>query len=163
MKEQFKLAPLRGDRILQAYPLIREAAGEVSVEEWRAYVKTILGAKNRDVEARDIVGICSSNDYLRGLFTYRVVPDVRHGRTLDVEYFVVESVFSPREIAASLMTGVEDVARKEICNAVHAHLPSGPNWLVKMLHDRGYSAGTWQLCKRLTGAAAAKERCIPKR
>ena len=151
MKEQFTLAPLRGDRILQAYPLIRESAGEISLEDWRAYVKSMLAAKAKGGEARDIVGICSSNGYLRALFTYRVVPDLRHGQTLDVEYFVVESVFSPREIAATLMAGVEQVADNENCNAVHAHLPSAANWLVKMLHDRGYSAGTWQLCKPFDG------------
>ena len=151
MKERFTLAPLRGDRILQAFPLIRELASEISLEDWRAYVKSILAAKAKGSEARDIIGICSSNGYLRGLFTYRVVPDLRHGQTLDVEYFVVESVFSPREIAAALMAGVEEVASTETCNAIHAHLPSVANWLVKMLHDRGYSAGTWQLCKPIDG------------
>ena len=159
MTKQFKLAPLRGDRILQAYPLVREVAGEFSVAEWRAFVKTMLKARAGGADRRDIVGIRSSNDYLRGLFTYRVVPDLRHGRTLDVEFFMVESVFSPREIAASLMAGVEDVARAEDCNAIHVNLPPHASWLVNMLHERGYSAGTWQLCKRFDdGSGVARIR-----
>lgn len=150
MQETFSVSPLRGDRILQAYPLIRAAAGKTSVEEWRAYIKAMLAAKSKGGVAQDVVGICSSNNYLRGLFTYRVVPDIHHQRTLNVEYFVVESVFSPRGIATALMDNVEAAARAERCSAIHANLPSTGNWLVKMLHDRGYGSGTWQLCKPLT-------------
>jgi len=150
MQETFSVSPLCGDPILQAYALIREAAGAISIEEWRAYIKLMLAAKSTGGDAHDVVGICSSNNYLRGLFTYHVVPDVRHQRTLVVEYFVVESVFSPREIATALMDGVDAVARAEGCNAIHANLPSAANWLVKMLHERGYGSGTWQLCKHLT-------------
>lgn len=151
MKDRFTLAPIRGDRILQAYPLIRESASEISLEDWRAYVKSVLTTRAKGGEACDVIGICSPNGYLRGLFTYRVAPDLRHGQTLDVEYFVVESVFSPREIAATLIAGVEQVAAKENCNAVHANLPLAANWLVKMLHDRGYSAGARQLCRPIHG------------
>ena len=158
MEQRFNLAPLRGDRILQAYPLIRELASEISLEDWRAYVKAMLAAKAKGGEARDVIGICSPNGYLRGLFTYRVAPDLRHGQTLEVEYFVVESVFSPREIAATLIAGVEQVARREDCKAIHADLPSAANWLVKMLHDRGYVAGTWQLCKPIDGNRGPSRR-----
>ena len=160
MNERFTLAPIRGDRILQAYPLIRELATEISLVDWRAYVKSNLAAKVKGGEACDIIGICSSNGYLRGQFTYRVVPDLRYGQTLDVEYFIVESVFSPREIAAALMAGVEEIASTENCNAIHAHLPSAANWLVKMLHDRGYSAGAWQLCKPVDGDHGPSRRSV---
>lgn len=115
----------------------------------------MLAAMRKSGGAHDVVGICSSNNYLRGLFTYRVVPDIRHQRILDVEYFVVESVFSPREIATALMDGVDDVARAEGCNAIHVSLRSAANWLVKMLHDRGYCSGTWQVCKHLTDDSTA--------
>ena len=62
------------------------------------------------------------------------MPDLHHGRSLDVECCVVESVFSPREIVAALMAGVE--ARKHNCNEIHAQLPSGLDWLYEMPVDR---------------------------
>lgn len=144
----FRLSPLRGDRILQAYPLVRAAGGELSVEEWRAYVKAMIGSRTRDGKSCDIVGICSSNGYLRGMFTYQAKPDLHHGRTLDVEYFVLESVYSPRDIGAALMAGVEDEARKHGCNAIHAKTPSGRNWLSEMLEARDYINNTRLWCKR---------------
>ena len=145
---QSRLSPLRGDRILQAYPLICATGVDISLDDWRAFVKSMLGAKGRQEYGCDIIGMCSSNGYLRGLFTYRARPDLHHGRTLDVEYFVVESIFSPREIAATLMAGVEDEAVKHNCNAIHAQLPSGPDWLYEMLVDRDYCNETRLWCKR---------------
>ena len=144
----FRLSPLRGDRILQAYPLVCAAGVDISIEDWRAFVKAMLGARNRETDCCDIIGMCSSNGYLRGLFTYRVKPDLHHGRTLDVEYFVLESVYSPREIIAALMAGVEDEARKHGCNAIHAKTPSGKNWLSEMLEARDYISNSRVWCKR---------------
>lgn len=144
----YRLSPLRGDRILQAYPLVCAAGVDISIEDWRAFVKAMLGARNRETDCCDIIGMCSLNGYLRGLFTYRVKPDLHHGRILEVEYFVVESVYSPRDIAAALMAGVEDEARGHGCNAIHALMPRGTDWLSEMLKDRDYRNDTGLWCKR---------------
>ena len=145
---QFRLSPLRGDRLLQAYPLVCAAGADISSDEWRAFVNSMLGTKARAAERRDIVGICASNGYLRGLFTYRVRPDLHHGRILDVEYFVVESVYSPRDIVVALMAGVEDEARKHGCKAIHAEMPRATSWLRGMLMDRDYRNVPRLWCKR---------------
>ena len=145
---QFQLSPLRGDRILQAYPLVRASGGALSIEEWRAYVKAMLGTRARDGHCCDIVGIRSTNGYLRGMCTYHAKPDLHHGRTLDVEYFVLESVYSPREIISVLKAGVENEARKLGCNAIHAKTPVAKNWLSEMLEARDYSNNTRMWCKR---------------
>jgi GNAT superfamily N-acetyltransferase len=151
----FRLSPLRGDRILQAYPLVCAAAGELSVEAWRAYVKDMLGARARATKCCDIVGLCSPNGYLRGLFTYQVTADLHHGRTLDVEYFALESVYSPRDIIAALMAGAEDEALEHGCSAIHAttpsgktKTPSGQNLMSEMLEARAYIDNSRIWCKR---------------
>ena len=113
----FRLSPLRGDRILQAFPLVCAAGADISIEDWRAYVKSMLSARVREPDCADIIGICSPNKYLRGLFTYMVKPDLHHGRVMEVEYFVVASVYSPLEIAEALIAGVEDEARRHGCKA----------------------------------------------
>lgn len=144
---QMRLSPLRGDRILQAYPLVCAAGGVISIEDWRAYVKSMLGAKARGADCCDIIGICSSNGYLRGLFTYRVAPDLYHGQILEVKYFVVESVYSPREIVTALMAGVEEEALKHGCRAIHVQMHKGTDWLSEMLKEQDYSNDTDLWCK----------------
>ena len=145
---QFRLLPLRGDGILQAYPLVCAAAGNISIDDWRVFVDSMLSGKSGESGWCDIVGVCSLNGYLRGLFTYRVKPDLHHGRTLDVEYFVVESVYSPRVIIAALMRGAEDVARGHGCRAIHAQMPPGSSWLSEMFMDHDYTRDTSLWCKR---------------
>ena len=51
-------------------------------------------------------------------------------------------------VETMLITGVEDVARADDCNAIDACLSPRASWFMKMLHDRGYSVDTCQLCKR---------------
>ena len=144
----FRLSPLRGDRILQAFPLVCAAGADISIEDWRAYVKSMLSARVREPDCADIIGICSPNKYLRGLFTYMVQPDLHHGRVMEVEYFVVASVYSPLEIAEALIAGVEDEARRHGCKAIHAQTSAGVDWLSDMLekHDYRNEASLW--CKR---------------
>ena len=145
---QFRLSPLRGDGILQAYPLVCAAAGNISIDDWRVFVDSMLSGKSRNSCRCDIVGACSSNGYLRGLFTYRVTPDLHYGRTLDVEYFVVESIYSPRVIFAALMRGADDEARRHGCRAIHAQMPPGSGWLSKMFMDHDYTSDANLWCKR---------------
>ncbi len=91
----------------------------------------------------------SKEDLKRGLDAkpYMVKPDLHHGRCLDVEYFVVEGVYSPREIAEALMVGVEEEARRHDCRAIHAKIQPGPNWMSDMLKDRHYESETSVWCK----------------
>ena len=65
-----------------------------------------------------------------------------------MEYFVVESVYSPRDIVVALMVGVEDEARKHGCKAIHAEMPRATSWLRGMLKDRDYRYESRLWCKR---------------
>ena len=60
----------------------------------------------------------SANDYLRGVFAYRVAPDIQHGRALFVECLAVSGLFSPLDVAVALLDGIEPAARENRCRAL---------------------------------------------
>ncbi|MFQ5959303.1 MAG: GNAT family N-acetyltransferase [Alphaproteobacteria bacterium] len=148
MGNDFVLAPLCESRILQAYPLVREVAPDVSLEAWRAYAQTVLRPRRRD--GRGIVAVYSENEYLRGLFVYRIVPDMQGGRALVLECFVVSSLFVPHAVASALLAGAEDVAREHGCGTIRAELRRRPDWLDALLHEHGYDHRACTLGKPVT-------------
>ena len=149
MIDHFTLAPLDEEGVLQAYPLVREVHGNLTVDAWCKYAGMLLSPAP-DGDERGIIGICAGQRYLRGLFTYRISPDVQHGRSLTVEYFLVESVISPRTVALALLAGVESLARKMDCDAIHTDLNAAPEWLTDVLRERGYGRDARHLCKTLS-------------
>lgn len=149
MGSDIKLAPLGAARVLQAYPLVREATPGISLEAWCVYAHSILRERRRMGNACGITVACSENDYLRGFFAYRVAPDIQHGRALFIEFLAVSGLFSPLDVASVLLAGIEDAARENHCHAVHAELPSLPDWLEILLRERGFVCRPCALCKPL--------------
>lgn len=146
MSEHFTLVPLAEDAILQAYPLARAAVTDLSLEDWQRYAHTFMH-RACDRSVRGMIGLRSSNAYIRGLFTYHVVPDLRCGRALLVEFFVVDTVFRPRPAALKLLAGVESAAREARCGCIRTDLATAPEWLPDLLRDRGYERAVEHLCK----------------
>lgn len=149
MGSDIDLAQLGAARVLQAYPLVREAMPGISLEAWCAFANSILRERRRIGNASGIVVACSENDYLRGLFAYRVAPDVRYVRALFVECFAVSGLFSPLDVALALLDGIEEVARENRCQAVYTEPPSLLDWLDTLLHERGFVSRPSLLCKPL--------------
>ncbi len=155
MGSEITVAALGAGRVLQAYPLVRETAPSITLEAWCSFARSILRERRRIGNACGITAACSENDYLRGLFSYRVGPDIQHGRALIVECFAVSGLFSPHAVAAALLDGVDETAIANHCNAVHAELPAQPDWLGPLLAERGYVCRPCSLCKPLNKPAMA--------
>ncbi|MFQ5783977.1 MAG: hypothetical protein ACE5H8_04040 [Alphaproteobacteria bacterium] len=150
MQGGFVLAPLHAGRISQAYPLVREVVHEATLGGWQAYARAMLRTSSTD--KRGILAASSENDYLRGLFVYRIGPDLTHGRVLIIDCFVVSSLFSPKDVAAALIEGAEAVARRHRCGAVRAEFAAGPAWLRDILGAQGYGPCPCRLQKSLDAA-----------
>ncbi len=159
MGNDFVLAPLSVSRILQAYPLVREVAPDVSVEAWRAYAETVLRPRRRD--GRGIVAAYSENEYLRGLFVYRIIPDMQGGRVLMLECFVVGSLFVPHAVASALLSGAENVACEHGCSAIRAELRRRSHWLDALLREHGYDQRACTLGKPVTATGAPAGNASP--
>lgn len=136
MGGSFELAPLPASRILQAYPLVREAAPEVTLDQWRQYARALIRPRPR--QGGGIVALRCENGYIRGLFSYRIEPDLVAGRTLVVDCLVASSLFSPSEVVDALLAEVERIARRHRCAVVRADFPHGAPWIEERLAAHGF-------------------------
>ncbi len=149
MNHGIVLAPLGEERILQAFPLVREVSPEVDMEAWSDYAQAMLGEPAPAPEAQGIVAAWAQNEYLRGLFVYRLLPDIHCGRVLSTEFFIGGSPFRKEIVADALLAGAERLAREHSCDAVHTMLPTRPEWFAERLGERGFSAHGCALCRPL--------------
>ena len=156
MKDGIVLASLEEGRILQAYPLVREVAPAIAMEAWRDYARGVMGEATGDREEQGIIAAWAQNRYLRGLFVYRMLPDVQCGPVLAAEFFVGGSPFRQELVADRLLVAAESLACKLSCKAVHAGLPTRPDWLADHLAERGYSEHSRSMCRPLKVSAAAR-------
>ena len=46
MTADYKTGPLTRDRVAQAYPLVREIAGELTLESWSVFVRSMVARKS---------------------------------------------------------------------------------------------------------------------
>ncbi len=149
-----KTRPLDAERVSQAFPLIQAALPAVTLAAWRAFAAALMtGGAARD---SGILAVTDERNYIAGLCSYRVVPDLVHGRLLDAGHFLAFDLFDRRPVAEALAEGIEVMARDRGCSAVHTQLPrrndtpSEPgNGLAELLAARGHRVETLGLCKRL--------------
>jgi len=159
MGGSFELVPLRASLLLQAYPLVREAAPEVTLDQWRRYARALI----RPPRGRQsgIVALRCENDYLRGLFSYRVVPDLVSGRTLVVDCLAVSTLFSPGEIADALLAEAERIARRHRCATLRAAFPTRAEEIEEVLARRGFDpCGSCRLKPLGPSGAGGKPRSV---
>jgi hypothetical protein len=103
-----------------------------------------------------ILAVTDERNYIAGLCSYRVVPDLIHGRLLDAGHFLAFDLLDRRPVAEALAEALEALARELGCAAVHTHLPQrndappGPDQgLSGLLAARGHRVESLGLCKRL--------------
>ena len=149
-----KIRPLTTERVTQAFPLIQTALPAVTLAAWRAFAATLIaGGAARN---SGILAVTDERNYIAGLCSYRVVPDLVHGRLLDAGHFLAFDLIDRRPVAEALAVGIEAMARDRGCSAVHTQLPrrhdtlSEPgDGLGEMFAARGHRVEILGLCKRL--------------
>ena len=159
---QLKIRPLSAERVTQAFPLIQTALPEVTLAAWRAFAAALIsGADTRgdalgNAREGGILAVTDGRNYIAGLCSYRVVPDLVHGRLLDAGHFLAFDMLDRRPVAEALAAALEALARERGCSAVHTHLPHGNatppdsgDGLSGLLAARGHRIESLGLCKRL--------------
>ncbi len=155
---QLTIQPLSAARVNQAFPLIQTALPEVTLAAWRDFAAALMKGRNArgDIQEGGILTVADRRDTIAGLCSYRLVPDLVHGRLLDAGNFLAFDLFERQPVAEALAAALEALARERGCSAVHTHLPHrndappGPgHGLSGLLAARGYRVESWDLCKRL--------------
>ncbi len=155
---QLEIRPLSAERITQAFPLIQTALPEVTLAAWRDFAAATMSGRDTPGDAREggILAVTDGRDYIAGLCSYRVVPDLVHGRLLDAGHFLAFDMLGRRPVAEALAAALETLARERGCSAVHTRLPhrtADPpdpgDGLSGLLAARGHRIESLGLCKRL--------------
>ena len=152
---QLTTRPLSAARVIQAFPLIQTALPGVTLAAWRDFAAALGDARGGAREG-GILAVTDGSDYIAGLCSYRLIPDLVHGRLLDVGHFLAFDLLDRRPVAEALADAIESLARERGCTAVHTHLPPGNgappdpgSGLSGLLAARGYRVESLDLCKRL--------------
>jgi GNAT superfamily N-acetyltransferase len=157
---QLTTQPLSAARVIQAFPLIQTALPGVTLAAWRDFAAAQIHGGNTRAGDQEggILAVTDRRGYIAGLCSYRLVPDLVHGRLLDTGHFLAFDLLERQPVAEALVAALEALARERGCTAVHTHLPRGDGdsappgpgrGLSGLLAARGYRVESWDLCKRL--------------
>ena len=78
MKQEYSVSQLTSDRVAQAYPLVRDAMGHPSLEQWTEYAGSLVDRKTSPSRAGIVVA--ERGNYIRGMFSYRILASLSHGQ-----------------------------------------------------------------------------------
>ena len=130
---QLEIQPLSAARVTQAYSLIQTALPEVTLAAWRDFAAALISGadapENTPGDAQGaareggILAVADGRNTIAGLCSYRVVPDLVHGRLLDAGNFLAFDRLDRRPVAEALAAALEALARERGCGAVHTRVP----------------------------------------
>ncbi len=163
---QLSTQPLSAESVTQAFALIQTALPEVTLAAWRDFAAAMLSSRADPGGTVDdaqggawgcgILAVTDGCNYIAGLCSYRLVPDLVHGRLLDAGHFLAFDLLDRRPVVEALAKALEAVARECGCTAVHTHLPyrngaptEPADGLSGLLAARGHRVESLGLCKRL--------------
>jgi hypothetical protein len=144
----YRTGALDPDRVAQAYPVVREIAGDLTLEHWSEFVLSMVADEGKIDWPRGII-VADLDGYIRGMFTYHVMPDLLHGRALVVRNFAVLQMVARKSLADSLLEAVHKLAQAHRCNAIHAYVPPASRWATAYFEERGHQVEKLILCRPL--------------
>jgi len=121
--ESFVVRPLDRSQLHAAYPLIRQAAPSVDLNDWRRFARR--AADPRSASRHGVIVAHRTNaPHPSGLFCYAREQDLRHGSILSANYFVVLDMFDPGAVFEALIDALEGLGRQLNCGMVRC-APTG--------------------------------------
>jgi hypothetical protein len=145
-----RIEPLTTARILQVFPLIREAVPQVRLEEWTRFARPRTGARRRHcIGIR--VAMVSGNPYPCGLYSYRVETQLLPGSVLVADHFVAIDLLDARPVVDRLIVDLESLALKLNCTEVRSIIQYRSTQAAQPLFAAGYHPHGMIFGKTLSG------------
>ena len=113
----FSVVDMDENSFSAAYPLVRTAIPDVSVEQWLDYARKIRMRGG-------LLGLMGPQSTLFGLLTYRAEESLRHGKIFVVDNFLTFELNRAAPGRQALCDAAEALARKQGCNAIELRLDS---------------------------------------
>ncbi len=104
-------------RVDQAYPLVRTALPDLSLEHWRGFLEDHLRQ-----EASGVVVVENRSGIMYACAAFRARQDLRHGRCLDVDPLVVMDLVGAATVAKTLDESLLAFARRFDCSGLRIQL-----------------------------------------
>lgn len=160
MPLRFDIVPLARTRIDQAFPIVQSVLPRMNIDSWRRYADRLIAAELRNGRPTTGILAADANGYLYGLCSFRLETSLQHGEVLVVDDFMVSDLVHQRSVAASLLAGIDGLARQRGCTAIHTALPAEDaspldcrRWLVEELRGQGHHLDMVVMCKEVRPAA----------
>jgi hypothetical protein len=104
--------PLTGDRLAEAYPLVRTAT-RVSQARWEEFGRELLE------NGGGILAVSAADTCLHGVAAYRPNRNLRHEQTLEVDVIVAFDLRGDDRVREALCLALEKIAADLGCSAVN--------------------------------------------
>ncbi len=131
---EIRTSRLRADKIDQAYPLVRELSGSLTLEAWRDFAKAYLRPAAINQPHRGII-VAEHRDCIRGLLCYDVLSDLVDAATLAVRDVIVLGVPAGQPAARSLLQHLFAIAGAHQCGVIRVDLSDAMKWLAREWSD----------------------------
>lgn len=148
--DDIRIEPLTAARILQVFPLIREAVPQVRLEEWTRFARARTAARGR---ARTGIRVAkaASNPYPNGLYCYRVETRLLSGNVLVADHFVAIDLLDARPVLDRLIADLEALAVRLGCDEVRSVIQHRSTQSAQPLFAAGYHPQGMVFGKTLKG------------
>ena len=121
MSDHFVVKPLTREGIPQAFVLVSMFDASLSQDAWLHYATAIVESADYWL-ARGIMTVQSHRGYIYGLSVHDLKHELRRGRILEVENFVVADLVGARPAAGLLLESLEGIAREQQCHCMSLRL-----------------------------------------
>lgn len=150
MVRKLNVSLLSREEVDQAFPLIRNICPEAELEGWRGFAGQRLEA-NPD-SGTGILIVRNEQNCIVGLAGFMLSHDLLHGPILFADPFCAMDIVGQDNVARALENGIEKIARRHGCSAVHTNISSSGKqsengWLCSILYERGHRIEGLQMCR----------------
>ena len=133
-----------------AFPLVRTICPAADLQGWRRFAEQRLAAGT--ASGNGILIVRNEQDCIVGIAAFQLSHDLLHGPILFADTFCALDIVDQANVARALENGIEKIARRHGCAAVHTTIASSSGqhddgWLCAILHERGHRVEGLHLCK----------------
>jgi hypothetical protein len=152
----FTVELLRSDQARSVFPLIREAAPNLTLSEWLRFARQLTSGRRANL-AGIMAARRSGRDYPCGLFCYRVHQDLERGKVLEAEHFVAVDLLDPAAVLTALVSELEGLGRRLGCSAVRSIVHGQKSEVSDGLAAAGHAPNAHLLLKPLPSSTRRAE------
>lgn len=136
----YEIRHLTEAQVSQAFPLVREIAGSLTIGQWQRYAARLLATgRGLNREGGIIVVHQQGSIYIRGLCAYRLFPDLVAQDRLIAGCFAVPETIDCDSVARELISACDAIGQAHGCCSVQVHLVERNRWIAPLLREAGYT------------------------